>query len=258
MYGDSDFKMPSLNPPTPKPKVYYNWWKKYLSPMKITHWLFVVRENSNLEIYSIPDFKLSFIVTNLCFGFKVLVDSLESVTINATVSVNEGIIRENYQVKEILMISLGNNGSRPLLLIRLDHDLYIYEVFRFHRGNLKLRFKKIKHNIIYAPIIDERNESESTEFNCLNDHITKMRYFSNIAGYNGVFVCGANPYWLFLTPRGELRAHPMTIDGDILTFAPFNNINCPQGFLYFNKKVYFSYLDIIYNFILFNLFFLLV
>lgn len=29
----------------------------------------------------------------------------------------------------------------------------------------------------------------------------------------------------------------MVIDGEVLSFAPFNNVNCPQGFLYFNKKV---------------------
>lgn len=71
LYGDSDFKMPSLNPPQPKPKVYYNWWKKYFTNSRPTYWLFVVRENSNLEIYSVPDFKLCFYVTNLSFGYKV-------------------------------------------------------------------------------------------------------------------------------------------------------------------------------------------
>lgn len=71
LYGDKDFKMPSLNPPVPKPKVYHNWWKKYMTPVKPTYWLFVVRDNSNLEIYSIPDFKLCYYVNNLCCGFKV-------------------------------------------------------------------------------------------------------------------------------------------------------------------------------------------
>lgn len=71
LYGDIDFKMPSLNPPAPKPKVFHNWWKKYLTPAKPTYWLFVVRDNSNLEVYSIPDFKLSFYVNNLCCGYKV-------------------------------------------------------------------------------------------------------------------------------------------------------------------------------------------
>ena len=46
---------------------------------------------------------------------------------------------------------------------------------------------------------------------------------------------GPYPHWLFLTSRGELRLHPMSIDGSISTFAPFHNVNCPQGFLYFNR-----------------------
>ena len=52
-----------------------------------------------------------------------------------------------------------------------------------------------------------------------------------------VFVCGSYPYWLFVTSRGALRAHPMKIDGAVTCFAPFHNVNCPKGFLYFNKKV---------------------
>lgn len=29
----------------------------------------------------------------------------------------------------------------------------------------------------------------------------------------------------------------MSIDGPVTCFAPFHNVNCPQGFLFFNKKV---------------------
>lgn len=184
LYGDnSDFKMPSLNPPPPKPKVYYNWWKKYLLNIKPTFWLFVVRENSNLEIYSIPEFKLCFIVRNLCFGHKVLVDSLESVSgLSSPLKINESLIQKEYEVKEILMVALGNHGTRPLLLVRLEHDLYIYEIFRFPRGNLKLRFKKLKHNIMYSPNIEGKIDTENSEFFALQERIAKMRYFSNIAG----------------------------------------------------------------------------
>lgn len=105
LYGDSDFKMPSLSNAAPKPKVFYNWWKKYLTPNKPTYWLFVVRENSNLEIYSIPDFKLSFYVQNLCFGHKVLIDALESVLLNVTPHVNESQLQKEFQVKEVAMVS---------------------------------------------------------------------------------------------------------------------------------------------------------
>lgn len=40
-----------------------------------------------------------------------------------------------------------------------------------------------------------------------------------------------------MTSRGALRTHPMNIDGSVVSFASFHNVNCPKGFLYFNKKV---------------------
>lgn len=53
-----------------------------------------------------------------------------------------------------------------------------------------------------------------------------------------VFICGPSPHWLLVTGRGApLRLHPMGIDGPIDSFAPFHNINCPEGFLYFNRQV---------------------
>lgn len=59
-----------------------------------------------------------------------------------------------------------------------------------------------------------------------------------MGGYNGVFVCGATPYALALTARGELRAHPLCPDeAPVASFAPFNNTNCPHGLLYFTGKV---------------------
>lgn len=285
LYGDNDFKMPSLSGAVPKPKVFYNWWKKYLTAPKPTFWLFVVRENSNMEIYSIPDFKLSFYVQNVCFGPKVLVDALESVTLNATPHVNEAQLQKEYQVKEIAMVGMGTNGSRPLLFVRLEKCLYIYEVFRFYKGNLKMRFRRVRHEVMYHPNVSGLVDTESSDYYVLQERIAKLRYFDNVAGkflpicvshtvfpfaqilnifeksitnfllvkrfkeksvffslvlisgYNGVFVCGASPYWIFLTKRGELRTHSMVIDGEVTSFAPFNNVNCPEGFLYFNRKV---------------------
>lgn len=29
----------------------------------------------------------------------------------------------------------------------------------------------------------------------------------------------------------------MTVDGPVTAFTTFNNVNCPNGFLYFNKQV---------------------
>lgn len=126
---------------------------------------------------------MSSIIFRKCkYLFKVLVDSLESVTLSPSIFSNETQIQQDYQVREILMVGLGNNGSRPALLVRLDRDLYVYEVFRFPRGNLKLRFKKLKHNIIYAPNVAGRIETENSDFFAIQDRIVKMRYFGNISG----------------------------------------------------------------------------
>ena len=54
-----------------------------------------------------------------------------------------------------------------------------------------------------------------------------------------MFVCGPYPHWLMMTGKGALRVHPMGIDGFVTCFAPFHNINCPKGFLYFNRRVRF-------------------
>ena len=40
-----------------------------------------------------------------------------------------------------------------------------------------------------------------------------------------------------MASRGHLSIHPMYIDGPVQSFAPFDNVNCPSGFLYFNKEV---------------------
>lgn len=184
LYGDETaFVMPSLTPaPAPKPKAKNNWWKKFLKEIKQTYWLFLVRENSNLEIYSVPDYRLSYMVRNISVGHKVLIDSLESVPVVVSTHNFNTTEDKKFEVKEILMVALGNHGSRPLLLIRLEHDLYIYQVYRFPRGNLKMRFKKMPHTIIYTPSQFGNLETENSDFYTLQERISRMRYFSNIAG----------------------------------------------------------------------------
>lgn len=46
------------------------------------------------------------------------------------------------------MVPLGHHGNRPMLLIRLDTELQIYQAYRYPKGHLKLRFKKLDHCII--------------------------------------------------------------------------------------------------------------
>ncbi|KAG8038870.1 hypothetical protein G9C98_003177 [Cotesia typhae] len=234
LYGDgTTFQMPPILPiKAPEPATKKNpWWQKYMQEIKPTYWLLVYRDSGTLEIYSLPDLHLSYLIRNFGLGQSVLHDSMESTNILSS-PVTE-LPNPESQVREILMVALGHHGNRPMLLVRLDTELQIYEAYRYPKGYLKLRFKRLAHDIIPGQTSVQLKEEDigHTEIRC-----SMMRYFSNIAGYNGVFLCGDYPHWIFLTSRGELRMHPMSIDGPIRSFAAFNNVNCPQGFLHFNKK----------------------
>ncbi|CAG2109128.1 unnamed protein product [Medioppia subpectinata] len=110
-----------------------------------TYWLFIVRENGILEIYSLPTFKLSYLVKNFPMGPKVLVDSVQST--DHTGSQQQQDSPSSMPITlEILVTGMGAKQSR------------------------------------------------------------------------------------------ELRIHEMSIDGAVTCFAPFHNMNCPKGFLYFNNK----------------------
>ncbi|CAG0890026.1 unnamed protein product [Darwinula stevensoni] len=201
-----------------------------------TYWVALARENGNLELYSIPDFNLRFLVKNFHHGDKVLADS-------APTSVEASQAQQATQVaniSEILLVGLGHHHSRPYLLAVVDEDLLIYEAYPYYenldKSSLKMRFRNVEHHII----LRERRTGKSKSADVNPPHVPslypKLRYFSNIAGYSGVFIAGPYPHWMFMTSRGELRLHPMSIDGAVECFAPFNNVNCPQGFLYFNRK----------------------
>ncbi|GBP39414.1 Cleavage and polyadenylation specificity factor subunit 1 [Eumeta japonica] len=229
------------------PRRISRWWKKYLVEIKPTYWLFVIRDNGNLEIYSLPEMRLSFLVRDICGGARILADSLESVSAFGLSSDNEEIQTATQgqsssvdidNLREILVAGLGNKGSRVLMFLRMKNELMIYQVYKYPRGNLKMRFSRVQ---VHIPIEEDgdraRPDNDSYETWLLHDNVRQLRYFGNVGGYNGVFVCGQRPHVVLLTPRGELRAQPLGADdGPLTAFASFNNPNCPQGFLYFNSK----------------------
>ena len=210
-----------------------------------TYWLFIVRENGILEIYSLPNFKLSFLVKNFPMGPNNLVDSVQSTDHTGSQAQSDQPSAMPI-TREILMTGMGAKQSRPLLFARFDDELFIYETFPFYEtqvdNHLKLRFKKYSnHNILvkepkfYRQSTQTDSDSKESEKSL---PLTPMwlRCFQDISGYSGVFLCGPYPHWFFMTYRGELRIHEMSIDGPVKCFAPFHNVNCPKGFLYFNNN----------------------
>uniref|UniRef100_A0A671ULY8 Cleavage and polyadenylation specificity factor subunit 1 n=1 Tax=Sparus aurata TaxID=8175 RepID=A0A671ULY8_SPAAU len=213
-----------------------------------SHWCMITRENGVMEIYQLPDWRLVFLVKNFPVGQRVLVDSSSGQSAAQGEGKKEEVTRQGDipLVKEVSLVSLGYNHSRPYLLVHVDQELLIYEAFPYDQqqpqNNLKVRFKKVPHNINFREKKsklkkDKKSESGATEESAAaKSRIARFRYFEDISGYSGVFICGPSPHWMLVTSRGAMRLHPMSIDGSIESFSPFHNINCPKGFLYFNKQ----------------------
>uniref|UniRef100_A0A8C1TWD6 Cleavage and polyadenylation specificity factor subunit 1 n=1 Tax=Cyprinus carpio TaxID=7962 RepID=A0A8C1TWD6_CYPCA len=194
-----------------------------------SHWCLLVRENGVME--------------------RVLVDSSASQSATQGELKKEEVMRQGEipLVKEVALVSLGYNHSRPYLLAHVDQELLIYEAFPYDQlqaqSNLKVRFKKMPHNINFREKKskmrkDKKSEGQGEDTLGVKARVARFRYFPDISGYSGVFICGPSPHWMLVTSRGAMRLHPMTIDGAIESFSPFHNINCPKGFLYFNKQGY--------------------
>lgn len=213
-----------------------------------SHWCMIIRENGVMEIYQLPDWRLVFLVKNFPVGQRVLVDSSSGQSASQGDAKKEEVTRQGDipLVKEVSLVSLGYNHSRPYLLVHVEQELLIYEAFPYDQqqpqNNLKVRFKKVPHNINFREKRsklkkDKRAEGGASEENpAAKGRIARFRFFEDISGYSGVFICGPSPHWMLVTSRGAMRLHPMTIDGSIESFSPFHNINCPKGFLYFNKQ----------------------
>uniref|UniRef100_A0A9J8AL85 Cleavage and polyadenylation specificity factor subunit 1 n=1 Tax=Cyprinus carpio carpio TaxID=630221 RepID=A0A9J8AL85_CYPCA len=212
-----------------------------------SHWCLLVRENGVMEIYQLPDWRLVFLVKNFPVGQRVLVDSSASQSATQGELKKEEVMRQGEipLVKEVALVSLGYNHSRHYLLAHVDQELLIYEAFPYDQqqaqSNLKARFKKMPHNINFREKKskmrkDKKSEGQGEDTLGVKARVARFRYFPDISGYSGVFICGPSPHWMLVTSRGAMRLHPMTIDGAIESFSPFHNINCPKGFLYFNKQ----------------------
>ncbi|XP_030379991.1 cleavage and polyadenylation specificity factor subunit 1 isoform X2 [Scaptodrosophila lebanonensis] len=249
LYGDAGnaFKINSMADLAKQSKQKNSdWWRRLLLHAKPTYWLIVTRINGTLEIYSMPDMKLVYLVNDIGNGATVLTDAMEFVPVTLThENSKQGILHacmpqhaSSPVPLEISMVGLGSHGQRPLLLVLTQLELLIYQVFRYPNGHLKLRFRKLEQlNLIDQSSHIEIDDNEDIEsYNMQLKYVQKLRYFSNVGGIAGIMLCGIHPCFIFLTGRGELRIHKFQGNGGVRSFAAFNNVNIPNGFLYFDNS----------------------
>ncbi|XP_022229286.2 cleavage and polyadenylation specificity factor subunit 1 [Drosophila obscura] len=226
-----------------------DWWRRLLVQAKPSYWLVVSRKSGTLEIYSMPDMKLVYHINDVGNGAMVLSDALEFVSLSSNTQENSkvGIVQScmpqhaNSPLPlELSLVGLGLNGERPVLMVRTRVELLIYQVFRYPKGNLKIRFRKLEQlNLLdqqpsHIELEENEEQEELESYNMQPKYVQKLRPFSNVGGLAGIMICGVNPCFAFLTARGELRIHRLQGNGDVRSFAAFNNVNIPNGFLYFD------------------------
>ncbi|XP_049709943.1 cleavage and polyadenylation specificity factor subunit 1 isoform X4 [Elephas maximus indicus] len=161
-----------------------------------THWCLLVRENGAMEIYQLPDWRLVFLVKNFPVGQRVLVDSSFGQPTTQGETRKEEVTRQGELplVKEVLLVALGSRQSRPYLLVHVDQELLIYEAFshdsQLGQGNLKVRFKKVPHNINFRekrpkPSKKKAEGGGAEEGAGARARVARFRYFEDIYGYSG-------------------------------------------------------------------------
>jgi cleavage and polyadenylation specificity factor subunit 1 len=161
-------------------------------------------------------------------------------------------------VVEVAMVCLGSSHLLPHLVVLLDNgDLLLYRGFKLVEEaspTLPLRFKRLEHNVLCrnfktpsAPTgfakrrtdgdSDSDDEEETKIISTERHRWTHSRIvqIAAIEGRRGAFISGMRPIWI-LAERDYARTFKMDIDGAVSCFTEFNNINCPDGFVYYASQ----------------------
>lgn len=219
-----------------------------------TYWLLIVDNRGVMEIFRLPDFMPVYSIDNFPSAPTILSDNVKMFIrdLDSTLA----------KTKEILMCGLGPNKNRPMLFVRSESELVIYEAFSFNEfeldNHLKVRFRKVTTLLLTTisgdgqlalelrpqkqPLAitqgnrNHRSRQRQSNLPNLRERFLKNKHwlhpFPNINGYSGVFLKGFRPHWILMTDFGALRCHPMNIDGPVFAFSPFTGDN----FIYFTEK----------------------
>ncbi|KAI1726321.1 CPSF A subunit region domain-containing protein [Ditylenchus destructor] len=224
-----------------------------------TYWLCITRENGHFYMYSIPDARLVYMVKKFNQLNETLFDDPSSVydedhtqlhlgsytaqTIEATKPNAEAsvIVKPEEIVIELQLYGMGMNQGRPILAALVDDVLVFYEMFFCDdgvEGHLAIRFRRLEYSLVTrsSRFLGPNGRAAVEASRDVERHRPYVQTFERVGKLaNGIFICGGYPSFMMLD-RGEPRLQPLTVDGQIATFAPFDNENCPNGFLYLTKK----------------------
>ncbi|KAF8929108.1 Cleavage and polyadenylation specificity factor subunit 1 [Dissophora ornata] len=228
--------------------------------LQATHWCFIYRADGALEIYQLPDFKEVFFFPH----FDLLPDVLPDAPAHQDTK-PAGHARE---ISEMAMVNMGTQDRKePYLVARTYRgNIAVYKTYQHFptseldsAGNpidlsdrLAIRFRKIPLDVVAreSPEDDDNaNVAEDDSVDAVEREARRQERrrerkarnlipFTDVAGYEGIFVLGASPLWIMSNGKSLPRVHPMICDGKIGCFTQFHNLNCKHGFITLNAEGY--------------------
>ncbi|KAF9351531.1 Cleavage and polyadenylation specificity factor subunit 1 [Mortierella sp. AD094] len=230
--------------------------------LQATHWCFIYRADGALEIYRLPDFKEVFFFPHF--------DLLPEVLPDAPVHQDTKPAGHAREISEMIVVNMGAQDLKNTYLVVRTYrgNIAVYKTYQHFptteldsAGNpidlsdrLAIRFRKVPVDVV-ARETPQDEEDERTNLQGIDDdskdaierEIRRQERrrqrkprnlipFTDVAGFEGLFVLGASPLWIMSSGRGLPRVHPMICDGKIGCFTQFHNLNCKHGFITLNAE----------------------
>ncbi|GMR47599.1 hypothetical protein PMAYCL1PPCAC_17794, partial [Pristionchus mayeri] len=219
-----------------------------------THWIVVAKRDGKMAIYELPNMSLVYQVHRFGMMPVVLSDTTaideekERKEMNAaSKTVSEDLdttVKMEERVVELNLTGMGINQCRPVLFAVLDDTLVAYEVFpadNENEGHLAIRFRRLPLTLPIRSSTFVGLDGKRAPVDCASDQtlirgsfVTPFERVGPVM--HGAFIRGPYPAIVVLSSINGFTVHPISIDGPIRSFTPFNNENAPSGFLYVTEE----------------------
>ncbi|EYC02862.1 hypothetical protein Y032_0097g2982 [Ancylostoma ceylanicum] len=218
-----------------------------------TYWLILARDSGKIVIHSLPD--MSIVYQFLKFGLmpEIVTDLMpdeeekdkKEQEARAEQFENSSVqFRPNERVVELQIVGLGINQGHPTLMAVIDDQVIAYEMFKWRnplREHLSIGFRRLSMTVTIrsTPFMGQDGRRADVEVGReIEQHRVIIHPFERVCGImNGVMLSGAFPCLVLVGAWGGLQCHPLTVDGPLSAFTPFNNQNVPNGFLYIARNL---------------------
>lgn len=230
------------------------------APRIVTFWMLAAGFDGSLAFIKLKESELSLVYTvaKFCLAPRHIPlqnqpkqDDLNTTQAQtAPAPVRSSSLIENTQpyIHELLMLAVGHDKARPMLIARIEEDLIVYEAFLSNAELINL--KRVNHEIVIRDKKKRKFQSRKSTFEMgasdapmdqeffgkRTKHTQLLRRFESVASYAGFFIAGTHPYLVFFCPRAGLVSHPLWLDQSVLSFVPLRNTSITlAGFVYVNR-----------------------